>query len=392
MWRTLDAADRRLLIGAAALLLVLVAVSTTLAPAEPARPSVPSSYSPARAGAKAAFLLLGKLGCDVEHWEHDPTEIPYPPEQTALILADPVVRPSEEERDAIRQFVSNGGWLLATGAMDGGWVPGAQTMGSFSWIDRGVEYDNPSAPSPLARKASQIALVRETDWSADNPSAVVVYGAEAHPAVVTYSYGRGRVTWWAGAMPLENQGIRDANNLALLLNSLGVPGRKHLLWDEYYHGLRGSLWAYLGRTPLPLALAQIGLVFLALLVTFGRRAGPVREPAPASRLSPVEFVETVGDLYASAHAATAAVTVAARRLRFLLARRLGLPADTRAPVLARSAAARLGWSERALAVTLERAEHAAAWRGLNDQAALEMVQRLHDFTAALGGAPAGRRR
>jgi len=373
------------------LLVALVSVSVALAPPEAPRPGVPSSYSPASEGAKGAFLLLGKLGYQVEHWELPPTDIPYPPEQTVLILADPTARPSEGEREAIRLFVRNGGWLLATGTMEGGWVPDAATMGSFSWIDRSLERVKPSAPSPLTREAPEIALVRETDWSADNPTAVAVYGSEEHPAVVTYSYGRGRIVWWAGAMPLENEAIRDSSNLALLLNSLGVPGRTHLLWDEYYHGLRGSLWAYLRRTPLPAGLAQVGLVFLALLVSFARRAGPVREPALASRLSPIEFVETVGDLYASAHAAPAAVATSAHRLRFLLARRLGLPSDTAVAVLARAAAARLGWSESALAGTLERAEHVSKWRSLGDPAALELVQRLHDFTSALGGAPAGGR-
>jgi Domain of unknown function (DUF4350) len=385
MWRSLDPADRRLLIGAAGLLVVLVVVSVSVAPPGAARPGAPSSYSPAREGAKAAFLLLRELGYQAEHWERPPTDIPYPPGQTVLILADPANPPSQDERAAIGQFVRSGGWLLATGAMDGGWVPEAATMGSYSWIDRAVDHDRPLVPSPLARNAPEITLVRETDWAADNPSAVVVYGTEVHPAVVTYQYGSGRIIWWAGAMPLENQGIREASNLALLLNSVGVPGRTHLLWDEYYHGLRGSVWAYLGRTPLPYGLAQIGLLFLALLASYARRVGPAREPPPASRLSPVEFVETVGDLYASAHAAPAAVAVTTQRLRFLLARRLGLPADASPAALAQSAAARLGWSETALAGTLERAERAARQRSLSDSAALALVQQLHDFTQALAG-------
>ncbi len=387
MWNSLDPIDRRLLSGAAVLLVVLAVVAVTVAPPGAARPGAPSSYSPAREGTKAAFLLLRELGYQAEHWERPPTDIPYPPEQTVLILADPVSRPSEDEREAIREFVQSGGWLLATGAMNGGWVPEASTMGSYSWVDRALDHDRPLVPSPLARNAPEITLVRETDWAADNPSAVVVYGTETHPAVVTYRYGSGRIIWWAGATPLENEGVREASNLALLLNCLGIPGRTHLLWDEYYHGLRGSLWAYLARTPLPAGLAQIGLVFFALLVSFARRPGPAREPAPVSRLSPVEFVETVGDLYASAHAAPAAVAVAEHRLRFLLARRLGLPVDASPQVLGQVAAVRLGWSETALASTLERAERAAHERRLSDAGALAVVQQLHHFTQALETAP-----
>jgi hypothetical protein len=387
MWDSLDPVDRRLLIGGASLLVVLAAVAVSVVPPGAPRPGAPSSYSPAREGAKAAFLLLNELGYQAEHWERPPTDIPYPADQTVLILADPIKHPSGDEREAIRDFVRSGGWLLATGAMDGRWVPEAITMGSYSWVDRAVDYDRPLVPSPLARNVPEIALVRETDWAADYPSAVVVFGTEAHPAVVTYRYGSGRIIWWAGATPLENEGVREASNLALLLNCLGVPGRTHLLWDEYYHGLRGSLWDYLSGTPLPAGLAQVGLVFLALLVSFGRRAGPAREPAPTSRLSPVEFVETVGGLYAGAHAAPAAVAVAAHRLRFLLARRLGLPADARPRALAQAAAARLGWREMELAETLERAELAASERRLSDTGALVLVQQIHDYTQALAGSP-----
>ena len=46
-------------------------------------------------------------------------------------------------------------------------------------------------------------------------------------------------------------------------------------------------------------------------------------PAVASRLSPIEFVETVGDLYALKDAATAALETAVHRFRLPIS--LGLP-------------------------------------------------------------------
>ena len=76
-----------------------------------------------------------------------------------------------------------------------------------------------------------------------------------------------------------------------------------------------SLGSFFAKTPLPWAGLQVAIAFIALMCTFSRRSGPVRMPATDSRLSPLEFVETLGDLYSNAHAAPAAVGVAYQRLR-----------------------------------------------------------------------------
>ena len=65
--------------------------------------------------------------------------------------------------------------------------------------------------------------------------------------------------------------------------------------------------------------------FSPFVATFSRRHGPISTPIQPSRLSPLEFVETLGDLYLSAHAGSAAVRIADQRLRFQLSRQLGLP-------------------------------------------------------------------
>lgn len=379
----LDAGDRKLLIAAGCLVAILVVVSATINPPQ-AGPAlgIPSSYSATWSGAKAAFLLLRALGYQVDHWERPPTQIPYDPKDTVLVLAEPRIPPSEAERQALRRFLNAGGRILATGGMVAFWLPeaGAQpeTPSNQEW-----KVYRPLLPSPLARGAAEIAMSTPANWEAKNPSHLAVYGEGSQSAVVTYHVGKGRVVWWASPTALSNGGIREKGNLALLLNSLGLPERTHVLWDEYYHGLRGSLWSYLGRTPLPWAIAQLGLFLMFVLATFSRRSGPDRAPAAESRLSPLEFVETLGDLYRSAHARAAAVGIAYQRFRFVLSRRLGLPANAAAPQLAQSAARRLDWGEPAVLDLLGHAERAMRSLDLRDAEALELVQQLHDSLARL---------
>ena len=185
-------------------------------------------------------------------------------------------------------------------------------------------------PSPLARNAPEITMVAPDDWTANQPAQVAVYGKEDKPVVVSYQLGKGEVMWWASSSPLSNGSIRESGNLALFLNSVGPASESRVLWDEYFHGARGSLGSYFAETPLPWAAVQLGIVFLALLFTLSRRWGPLWVPVSDSRLSPLEFVDTLGDLYKSAHASPAAVGVAYQRLRSLLARKLETPAKDEA--------------------------------------------------------------
>src|ERR1700739_1330698 len=110
MPRGLDSADRKLLIAAGALLMALLVASAIVAPAQvPGSSSIPSSYSAAWDGAKAAFLLLHELGYDVGHWDRSPQETTANPAKPLLILAEPVEPPSEDEQAALKEFVVRGG-------------------------------------------------------------------------------------------------------------------------------------------------------------------------------------------------------------------------------------------------------------------------------------------
>jgi len=383
MPQALDRGDRNLLIGAGVLLLVLVVVATLVSPAQTSsRFTLPSSYSADWGGAKAAFLLLQNMGYDVERWEKSPVEIADDPANTVLVLADPVQRSAEDERAAIRSFLQEGGRILATGPSAAALLPGARPFAE-SYDLEDAQHFSPRSPSPIMRGAPDITMIPPESWTPDLPREVIVYGDEDTAAVVTYRFGKGEVVWWAQATPLTNGAIRDASNLQLFLNSVAPAPNVHILWDEYFHGAHGSLWSYLARTPLPWGLAQFGLVFLGILFTYSRRSGPVRAPAVVSRLSPLEFVDTLGDLYHSVHADDAAVQIACQRLRFVLTRRLGLSVNVPAADLARVAGQQLGWEEPALLEALTAAEKHAGKGSRRGRDSLKLVQELFDYTARL---------
>ena len=69
------------------------------------------------------------------------------------------------------------------------------------------------------------------------------------------------------------------------------------------------------------------MVALLLVLSFGRRSGPIRLPVKLPRSSPVEFAESMGQLYRRAGATEAAVDGARRRLLRFLEEQCGVPRE-----------------------------------------------------------------
>jgi hypothetical protein len=373
-----DTRDRQLVIGAAALMVVLLGLTYVLRPV-PAKQAIgtPSSYSTDWLGTKAAFLLLQQSRYRVERWESPPEELPEDAAGTTLIFAEPSERGSSAERAAVSRFVSAGGRLLVMGASGASFAPQSAAI-PIPDSDLTPKSFSALLPSPLSRNASEVTMVAPDEWRSIGPSQLAIYDRNGKSGVVWYRFGKGQVIWWAIASPISNGSILDKGNLALFLNSVG-PSNSHVLWDEYFHGMRRSLSSYFAQTPLPWAGLQLACVLAAILFTFSRRSGPIRMPAGESRLSPLEFVDTLGSLYQTARAAPAAVEIVYQRLRLSLVRRLGIPAKAKLPVLCQAAADRLGWPSNTLFNTLSDAERAMRDINLENAEALELVRELHGY-------------
>jgi Domain of unknown function (DUF4350) len=380
---TLDSGDRKLLIGAGVLLAVLIFATTYLSPTQRTGTAVyPSSYSAEWDGAKGPYLLLQDLHYHVERWEQSPTELSETPANDVLILAGPVQTPSAEEKSAIFEFLQRGGRIVASGPGAARILPDAPPLSESYAIEETTKFPA-LLPSPLVLGAPEISMLPPDDWQPKSPAQLVVYGNDETAAVIAYHVGKGQVIWWGNSSPLTNRGIREPGNLPLFLNSIGLAENVRVMWDEYFHGSHGTLWSYIAGTPLVWGAAQLVVVFLAILATYSRRQGPISVPVRVSRLSPLEFVETLGDLYTAAHAGTTAVRIAYQRLRFQLTRQLGLPPNAPDVDLVHSAGQALAWNEAEISDTLTRAERATRAAQVSDADTLQLVQEMFDYASRL---------
>jgi hypothetical protein len=377
--------DKKLLTFGGGLLLLMVLASVVLAPpAEQNQSKIPSTYSAQSAGAQASYRLLSALHYPVHRWQSPPTELNAGNTNTLLILAEPNQPPSANERKALEDFVRKGGHVLFTGGNIQSYFPSgdiSQEHAAVSW-----QTFTPNLPSNYTRGVPNVTLQPQAYWAKLQSRQLALYGDKDSPVVVSWTLGDGHISWWAGSTPLTNAGITAENNLQLFLNATSnwdSDEPYQIYWDEYFHGERSSLWSYVGKTSLAWGVLQIAILVAAALFTFARRSGPIFVPADVSRLSPLEFVDTLGGLYERAGAGSAAVSVSLQRLRTLLTRQLALPSTTPGAALAAAAEQRLGWRDKNLRDTLLSAEAATRQEKVASRTALELVRNLEIFSARL---------
>ena len=376
----IEKSDRRLLTWAALILLPLI-VALALLSQDEEESSVPSTYSAQTHGAKAAYLLLENLGYNVERWQQSPTELPSDPAHTVLVLAGPHRPPLPDEKNALQLYLSRGGKVLITGANPWMYLPGADVDSEPLPAPEWREY-KPQLLTPLT-SGGVIQMSPVAYWKDSSTASLVHYSDEGRPIVISYKLGNGEVIWWGASTPLTNAAIARSGNLALLLNSLGRPGDVHIFWDEYFHGYANSFSSYLAEKPMLFGMLQCLLVFLALLFTFSRRNGPIHPLPERSRLSPLEFVHTLGRLYRRAGAVHSALAVPYAGFRMLAARHLGINPDIPAAELARSLKIRFCYKDNDLNELLQQVEGALHDPELSERTVLDLAQRLAYYTQSL---------
>jgi hypothetical protein len=374
--------DRTLLLAAGAASLLLIALSVTLSPAAGTTTESPTTYSAGSGGAKAVYLLLHAAHYPVTRWERSPRDLPADANAT-LILAEPESAPTIEERSALRQFIERGGRLIATGASGAFFLPEHQVepdpIAGMTW-----KRISSRSPSFVTHAAPDITLAPQAYWETDG-SPLPLYGDvddDAKVRVIKEDVGRGEVIWWASATPLTNAGVREPGNLEFVLACIGDTHRP-ILWDEYFHGHHRSLSASLLDSPFKWAALQLVLAAAAVLLTYSRRSGPIVVPAAESRLSPLEFVRTLGFLYQRAGAASVAVDIAYQRFRYRLTRRAGITSAASADELERAVRARANLGDPALGALLRACESAREDPRLSAAAALRLTRSLHDYAVKL---------
>jgi len=375
----LSPSDRKLFVGVALIFGVIVLGGIFFASRAGSKAELPTTYSAGSEGAKAAFLILQESGRKVGRWQKPLAELPDP-DRTTLILAEPEGAPTQQEKKALEKFIAGGGHVIATGLFANTYLPKGYSVPDFV---EGMLWKKEQAlsPSAITRQAPEITLAPQARWSASN-IATPLYGDDDNVRVVKYSYGKGEVMWWASATPLTNAGLREPGNLEFLLASVG-DDQTEILWDEYIHGHRDTLGGSIASSPVMWLVLQSTLLGIAILLTFSRRSGPVFPPVHDVRLSPLEFVQTLGGLYERAGAGSVAVDIAYQRFRYWLTRRLGMAGNASADDLQRAVEQRDLLKDEKFSATLRECESSRYDSNLTPAQALSLIRALHEYAAQL---------
>jgi hypothetical protein len=321
--------DRKLLLILGGAMVILVIGVCLIAPAGAKEDPRPTTYNAGGAGAKAAFLTLQGMGRDVQRWDRPTNEIDgVDAIRTTLVLAEPIANTHQTKVIAgeLKTFLERGGRVLLAGG-DGALLPEGET-GAPSLFQKGLCETAPGGPGLLAA-VGKVELSERAQWTAEGPQFRVEQRCGKDAVVVRYPMGKGEAIWWSSATPLSNAGLKTDANLKLLLASLygdGGDGRT-VLFDEYLHAEHGEYDPTKGL-PLRWLWVQVLVVFVLLVLSFSRRKGPLRLPVVLPRSSPLEFAESMGDLYAKAGATGAATKAAERRLVRMLQREAGVARAT----------------------------------------------------------------
>jgi hypothetical protein len=319
--------DRRFVLGILGAMLLVIVAFSVFTPANDDSDFSPTTYNSGSAGTKAAYLLLGELGYGAHRWEAPPGELRnVDAARTTLVLAEPnfPTEGAKQVQAEIADFLSRGGHVLATGREGAYFLPDAKTDAPSRLYQR-LCFSTPEGQGPLAR-AGRVSLADYVRWTALGPRFRVSQLCGDDAVVVSYKYGAGEAIWWSSQMPLTNRGLKEDASLKLVLASVGGPDRS-VLFDEYFHGERASLWDTAKGLPMRQIVWQCAVVAVLLVLSFGRRNGPLRLPVRLPRSSPLEFAESMGRLYRKAGATQAAADGARRRLLKFLEEQCGVPRE-----------------------------------------------------------------
>lgn len=369
-------------IGAAVLLVIAVSV---FAPADNADDGRPSTYNAGASGAKAAYMLLGRLGYNVARWDRPLANLSRADAaHETLVMANPWGAASQPEQHALAAFIQAGGRVLAIG------TSGMINLPGYYWRDEQAGGHTcrtmPEGTSALAA-AGSLTMRPTVVAKANLVETEVAQSCPEGAVVIEYDYGKGHAVWWTDPEPLSNRGLHNDANLKLFLASIGPPDRK-VLFDEADNNFAPSTSVWAGAEGLPLrALAwQLLLGVVLLFFSFARRHGPRRFLTTTPRSSPLEFAYSMGNLYYRGKAGSAATREARERLLRVMERQCGIARDTLesgAEAIADELHTRLNYSNDELVSLLERS---AAGTAVKPAEALKIVRSLNAISYDLRAA------
>ena len=375
--------DARILIGFSIAAVLVIVAGAFFAPARVDDDPVPSIWNSGSAGAKAAYELLGQIGYRTRRFDESAAalnQVDAP--HATLILAEAQLRDYRKEAPFVAAFLRRGGRVLAIGAVSAQLLPDSH-LTAPGQVYAALCYTTPQGLSPMAR-AGRVQMQAPIRWDLAKSAARADQACGNDAVVVHYPVGKGEAIWWSSALPLSNRGLKEDPALKLLLASIGPPG-SIIIFDENIHGAQQSLWDTANGTPVFAMGWQLVAVAVLLVLSFGRRNGPLRVLVSTPRTSPLEFAESMGDLYRKAGAVGVATGCAERRLMHFLESQGGIPRTTlNAPpeILAAAVSDRFRYRTVGFASDIKAARD-SEFNKLSPKSALGLVKRLDHHIASL---------
>jgi hypothetical protein len=319
--------DRKLLLIVSGVILVLILVVVVFAPDADTDDPHPTTTNNGPQGARAAYLTLEQMGRTVSRWKRPLSDLNAEMDdaqaaRTTLVLAAPEVDLTELKtpREELKKFMERGGRVLATGPSGAALLPGGKFQPA-GLLKQPLCHTTPEGPGALAQ-AGVVEIMVRSQWPDESAKVEVEQRCGNAAVVVRYAVGKGEAVWWSSAWPMENAQLKNESSLRLLLASAG--NGRDVVFDESLRGAVKDIWDNAKGLPLHWLEAQVALLFLLLVVSFSRRRGPLRAPVMLPRSSPVEFAESMGDLYEKAGATSVATEAARRWLLRVLVREAGI--------------------------------------------------------------------
>jgi len=289
--------------------------------------SLSSSFSHRPEGASAWAELLTRFGRSVDRLRGDLDASRLDPAATVVVLDAPNL--SEDEAEALGEFVRRGGHLVAGGDGAGGWLEAVVDEPPLPGDD-GTRTAAPvgTPPAPEVDGVRTVRAGRRGSWEEAGQLRPILAGEDGGTPVIALAgpSGAGRVVALADTAPVQNRLLGSDDNAALALGLVGSPERT-VFFAEGVHGYGDSE----GLSALPrrwrLALAGLGLAAAVWLYARSRRLGPPEDearPLPPPRWA---YVDAVAGTLARTRRPHEAAEPVRRRARELIARRTGLPPD-----------------------------------------------------------------
>lgn len=283
-------------------LLMLVGLTQSAAEPPPTDGPPGSSYATHGGGVAALVALLEANGYDVARVRTSLAVVPPGPDDVVVVINGG--RLDQEDVDAVRRHVSEGGRLL---------------VGGSTQLD-GITETPPSGFIPTDQSSARLLPVAGFDevedvageWAWEDPGSLLpLVGNQEGTLLGIEAVGAGSVVALADETVLANGAIDQRDHALLALLAVGDTAGS-VRFVEYIHGFTQPTGLAALPTRWKQALLVIGLAGLIWLIGRGRRFGPVEETSrglPPPRSAYLDAV--AASLEASGDPAAAAPLTAA---------------------------------------------------------------------------------